>query len=412
MKIKITICIAVFFLITSAKAQTTKILFDATKAETAGNADWVIDADVHNLGFNNGPAVVSTGSESNPGRYPTPAQSGVTATTAETFWEGGISYLGIDCVKHGYEVETLPYNGQITYGNASNVQDLSNYKVFVVCEPNILFTASEKTAIINFVQNGGGLFMISDHTNSDRNNDGHDSPQIWNNLIDTNSVIANPFGIRFDYVDISQTSTNVSTINSPIINGTFGNVTEVKWSNGTTMTLSTSANNTAKGFVWKSGSTQNNLNVMMATSKYGNGRVAAIGDSSPFDDSSGDPGDQLYDGYITDAAGNHQKLIMNTMIWLATSTTGISTNEENNLSITIFPQPANDLIKVDVHSSVQENNIEWLLIDINGKIIWQKSALENDINFQISTSNFSTGIYSLVRKSEHGINVKHVMVVH
>ena len=26
-----------------------KILFDATKAETAGNADWVIDADNHNL---------------------------------------------------------------------------------------------------------------------------------------------------------------------------------------------------------------------------------------------------------------------------------------------------------------------------------------------------------------------------
>jgi hypothetical protein len=25
-----------------------KVLFDATKAESAGNADWVIDADVHN----------------------------------------------------------------------------------------------------------------------------------------------------------------------------------------------------------------------------------------------------------------------------------------------------------------------------------------------------------------------------
>ena len=26
-----------------------KILFDASKAESAGNADWVIDADLHNL---------------------------------------------------------------------------------------------------------------------------------------------------------------------------------------------------------------------------------------------------------------------------------------------------------------------------------------------------------------------------
>jgi hypothetical protein len=41
-------------------------------------------------------------------------------------------------------VETLPWNGRITYGDATNTQDLSNYKVFVVDEPNILFSAIEK----------------------------------------------------------------------------------------------------------------------------------------------------------------------------------------------------------------------------------------------------------------------------
>ncbi|HEY4151408.1 MAG TPA: hypothetical protein VGM41_20860, partial [Chitinophagaceae bacterium] len=46
-----------------------KFLFDATKAETAGNADWVIDED-----------------GSTPQRIPTPAQSTITASTAETFW--------------------------------------------------------------------------------------------------------------------------------------------------------------------------------------------------------------------------------------------------------------------------------------------------------------------------------------
>lgn len=35
-----------------------KFLFDATKAESSGNGDWVIDADLHNLGYSNGPAVV------------------------------------------------------------------------------------------------------------------------------------------------------------------------------------------------------------------------------------------------------------------------------------------------------------------------------------------------------------------
>jgi hypothetical protein len=31
---------------------------------------------------------------------------------------------------------------------------------------------AEKDAIINFVKNGGGLYMIADHDNSDRNGDG------------------------------------------------------------------------------------------------------------------------------------------------------------------------------------------------------------------------------------------------
>lgn len=36
-------------------SQTVKILFDATKAESEGNADWVVDADLNNLRFSSGP---------------------------------------------------------------------------------------------------------------------------------------------------------------------------------------------------------------------------------------------------------------------------------------------------------------------------------------------------------------------
>ena len=85
--------------------------------------------------------------------------------------------------------------------NPNNDQDLSNYKVFIVTEPNSQFTMAEKDAIINFVKNGGGLYMIADHDNSDRNGDFYwDSPAIWNDLVSTNSVVANPFGITFDVV--------------------------------------------------------------------------------------------------------------------------------------------------------------------------------------------------------------------
>jgi hypothetical protein len=87
-----------------ASAQQTKILFDATKAEMAGNADWVIDADTLNIGFVSGVPTTGQGSESNPQRYPTPDQSTVTSSTAETYWSGGLSAWGIDCVKKGYTV--------------------------------------------------------------------------------------------------------------------------------------------------------------------------------------------------------------------------------------------------------------------------------------------------------------------
>lgn len=298
-----------------------KILFDATKAETAGNADWVIDADVFNLGFNAGPAIIGGGNEANPQRLPTPLQSTVTTTTAETYWKGGISSWGIDCVKKGYEVETLPYNGVISYGNSANAQDLSNYKIFVVVEPNIVFSTAEKTAIINFVQNGGSLFMVADHTVSDRNNDGWDSPAIWNDLFTNNGIKSNPFGMSFDLTNISGSSTNISSYaNDSLLHGSYGNVTQVLWSNGTTITINTAVNSTVKAAVYKSGaSNTGSTNVMVAYARYGLGKVVAFGDSSPFDDGTGDTGDQLYDGYITDAAGNHQKLIMNATVWLATS---------------------------------------------------------------------------------------------
>ena len=298
----------------------TKILFDATKAETAGNADWVIDADLHNIGYSGGPAVVGTGNESNPQQLPTPAQSTITQSTVQSYWQGGISAWGIDLVKKGYWVESLSYNGQITYGNAGNTQDLSNYKVFIVCEPNILFTAAEKTALMQFVQNGGGLFMVSDHDVSDRNNDGADSPLIWNDFMTNNGVASNPFGMSFDYANFSQTTTNIPILpNDPLLHGVMGDATQAMWSAGTSITLSPSSNSSVLGVVYKTGSAFGNTGAMVAYSTYGSGKVVGIGDSSPCDDGSGDAGDVLYDGWVADAGGNHRTLIMNATIWLATS---------------------------------------------------------------------------------------------
>src|SRR5207253_8060926 len=105
--------------------------------------NWTIDADEHNMGWIPYGAG-NTGNESNPYNIPIPAQFTIDSSTPETYWSGGLSAWAIDCVNQGYTVETLPYYRSITY-NEANFDDLSNYKVFVVCEPNILFTASEKT---------------------------------------------------------------------------------------------------------------------------------------------------------------------------------------------------------------------------------------------------------------------------
>ncbi len=289
---------AASFTITSASGAK-KFLFDATKAETAGNADWVIDQD-----------------NSTPQRIPTPFQSTITGSTGETYWTGAISAWGIALAKQGHTVETLPASGTITYGNTANAQDLSNYHVFVINEPNIRFTAAEKVAILNFVSNGGGLFMVSDHTVSDRNNDGWDSPAIWNDLMTNNTVQNNPFGFSIDLTNFSQLTANVRTASSGnvILNGSQGGVTQLDFHNGASITINPAANANVQGLIWKSSSTQGNANLMAASSAYGSGRVFVVGDSSPLDDGTGAPGNNLFNGWFT---FSHISLFMNASLWLA-----------------------------------------------------------------------------------------------
>ena len=292
-------------------------LFDATKAEMAGNADWVIDADLHNLNVTNGngSGTLNTGgTDSNPQRTPTPAASGITANTPETYWTGGLSAWGVTLVKDNQSVETLPYNGAITYGSTTNAQDLSHYKVFAMVEPNVLFTASEKTALLTFVQNGGGLFLVSDHSGSDRNNDGADSVTVLNDLFTNNSVKSNPFGVTFNKDNITPAAPSAdASVTDPLTHGPAGTVTGFQYDDGASMTIDPTKNASVTSAVWTT-STHGNTNVMVAYATYGLGRVVMVGDSSPFDDGTGDPGDTLYDGWDS---GSDSRLITNASLWLA-----------------------------------------------------------------------------------------------
>jgi hypothetical protein len=298
----------------SARAQ---FLFDATKAETAGSADWVIDADAHNLGPNGSGVMVvgAGGNDSNPQQTPTPAASGIVSSTPESYWQGALSAWGVSLVKGGKTVSTLPFNGAITYGNGFNPQDLSHYKVFVVDEPNASFTAAETTAIYNFIKAGNSLIAISDHAISDRNGDGVDSVGVWNGFLAADGSTLNPLGIAVNANDISPDTFNIDTSASdPITLGPYGTVDEFVYHNGASMTLSTSANPSVRGAVWAS--TPSSSNVLVAFGTYGSGKYVFIGDSSPFDDGTGDLNDTLHNGW-DEAGGYHARLAMNASIWAA-----------------------------------------------------------------------------------------------
>lgn len=314
-----------------------KFLFDATKYENAGSADWQIDADgTESVPIYTGGTTVETKAQ----RIPTPSYTGITSTTAETYWKGASSSWAVSLVKLGELVETLPEGTPITYGDNTNPQDLSNYDVYVVIEPNRLFTASEKTAIMNFVSNGGGLMMVADHTAattagtdangynpSDRDGDGFDSPRVWNDLMTNNGINnTNPFGFHIDYIDINeQPTSNVYTGTNAnaqkVLNGAAGTASKLSFYDGTTATLTPANNANVQGLFWRASSTNGgNTGVMALLSIYGTGRVVFIGDSSPADDGTGDTNDSLINGWSGDSPSgftSHPAFHLNASLWLA-----------------------------------------------------------------------------------------------
>lgn len=294
-----------------------KILFDATRAQSAGNADWVVDADVRNL--NTSWPMSIGGTESNPQRIPTPAQTGITSSTPETYWDGALSQWAVEMVKYNpsYSIETLPFGGRITCGDATNPQDLSNYKTFIICEPNSKYTSNEKVALMKFVKNGGGLFLVSDHTVADRNLDGDDAVGIINDILKNTQGYENVLGIVVDSTNVSEIpSTNAAPlpVSDPFLHGPLGEVANFSFNNGGTFSINKSNNPTAKAIFYQNGfSNTGTSNIMMACANYGKGRVVVLGDSSPADDGTGDPNDVLHSGWTTYDNG---KLVGNATIWL------------------------------------------------------------------------------------------------
>ena len=173
----------------------------------------------------------------------------------------------------------------------------------------------EASAILAFVHDGGGLIAVSDHSGSDRNNDGVDSPMIWNAL-DPTVLLGVHWGSTGDANNnIVQTSSNVNAAASDsVTRGPEGNVASLAFHNGTTFTLHPEVNPTVRGEVWMTGVAQSSLtSVMAASAQYGSGRVFFAGDSSPIDDGSANAGNtSIFDGWGESA---DSVLFMNATLW-------------------------------------------------------------------------------------------------
>ncbi|SMB89507.1 DUF4350 domain-containing protein [Deinococcus hopiensis] len=215
------------------------VLFDLTKREDAGNADWRID-----------------------GAYSDYADA----------------------------LRGLGYTVKAVTGTGITSAALGGAKVVVIAEPQNPFSDSERAAIQSFVQNGGGLFMVSDHRDSDRDSDGWDSPEVfggWDSSTPTSVSSAyqrsldsgtlfglnHSFGSSFS--DPVYTATPTGSAH-PVVIGSAGTGDDVVSAGvyvGTSIDV-----RSGTGVMGANGKTYLGVNTV------GAGRVAAWGDTSTFSD--------------------------------------------------------------------------------------------------------------------------------
>ncbi|WP_119673230.1 lamin tail domain-containing protein [Deinococcus sp. RM] len=208
-----------------------KILFDLTKAEDAGNADWRID-----------------------GAYSDYANA----------------------------LRALGYTVNSVTGTSITSTSLSGASVLVIPEPQNPFSDSERAAIQSFVQSGGGLFMITDHRVSDRNNSGWDSPEVfdgWDGSTPSSVSSAYQSSLNSDVIFGLNASFN-SSFSDPVLSATP--LTTHPILNGVSSAgvyVGTSVDVLAGTALMGTGG-----KTYLAVSSVGSGRVAMWGDSSTFGD--------------------------------------------------------------------------------------------------------------------------------
>lgn len=284
-----------------------RVLFDDAHRERAGSADWVVDIS---------------------GRHPFPS---VPAT--ETDWAGALSSMGKGLLDTGrFVVETLPAYGKLTFGE-SGEQDLRHYSVLVIPEPSAPLSESEAKAVVDFVLAGGGLLMVADHLESDRDGNGWDSVQVFNDMLtraSTGGLEANPFGFSVALIGY-QASGEIDRINGekakvvdssaighPVLEGPHGSVKQVGMHKGGLFTLYRSQARVLLHAMPLGTAGYETGSPYVVASEPGLGRVVALGDSSILNDGTDSHGrtDSRSNAWAEPTEQNGA-LLLNAVEWLA-----------------------------------------------------------------------------------------------
>ncbi len=81
----------------------------------------------------------------------------------------------------------------------------------------------------------------------------------------------------------------------------------------------------------------------------------------------------------------------------------------DDFNVTVFPNPSNQTININLFSKNNKNDIyTYLISDFSGKVLFQMST--NSSEYRIDVSSFSKGIYSLTVQSNTFIITKKIVI--
>ncbi|MFP7493098.1 endonuclease [Terribacillus saccharophilus] len=327
-----------------------KVLFDNTHGQTAGAADWVID--------------------------------------------GAFSDFGDALAEEGYYVKELRKTTAITY------EDIRDYDVFVIPEPNIAFKKSEQDAMLRYTEEGGSIFFIGDHYNADRNYDRWDSGEIFNGYrrgafedptkgmsadeansdrmqgVESSDWLGENFGIRFRFNATGNIESGQTIVEPADSFGITEGVEVLESHAGSTLTILDPAK--SKGLIYFPENIQAWPNAVdqgvyagggidegpfAAISKVEQGKAAFIGDSSPVEDVTPkylreDSGSKkrTYDGFTEATNGQY---LLNVMEWLSEKETYTSFEETSITPSEVTPLLETNTINENPELTTETEKEPW-----------------------------------------------------